>query len=186
MKIIVGLGNPGPKYTETRHNIGFKILDQLSQDLSLPKQERKAKCILNIGTYNDIDVVLVKPRTFINNSGIAIKYIMDRFKVTKEDILIIYDDVALPVGKIRIRENGSSGGHNGIKSIIDALQTSIFQRLRIGVGSPNNDSIDMINWVLGKFNNEDKKIINNCVADCSEIVKFWMTNDINTTMNTYN
>lgn len=186
MKIIVGLGNPGPKYAETRHNIGFKILDQLSQDLSLPKQERKAKCILNIGTYNDIDVVLVKPRTFINNSGIAIKYIMDRFKVTKEDILIIYDDVALPVGKIRIRENGSSGGHNGIKSIIDALQTSIFQRLRIGVGSPNNDSIDMINWVLGKFNNEDKKIINNCVADCSEIVKFWMTNDINTTMNTYN
>jgi PTH1 family peptidyl-tRNA hydrolase len=186
MKIIVGLGNPGPKYAETRHNIGFKILDQLSQDLSLPKQERKAKCVLNIGTYNDIDVVLVKPRTFINNSGIAIKYIMDRFKITKEDILIIYDDVALPVGKIRIRENGSSGGHNGIKSIIDALQTSIFQRLRIGVGSPDNDSIDMINWVLGKFNNEDKKIINNCVADCSEIVKFWMTNDINTTMNTYN
>ncbi|MQG60886.1 MAG: aminoacyl-tRNA hydrolase, partial [SAR202 cluster bacterium] len=133
MKIIVGLGNPGPKYLNTRHNIGFSIIDAFANQITIEKKERKAKCIMQFGDHNDTDIVLVKPRTFINNSGIAIKYLIDRYQIELSDLLVVYDDIALPVGKIRVRINGSSGGHNGIKSIIEATNGHIFPRLRIGV-----------------------------------------------------
>ena len=186
MKILIGLGNPGTQYVDTRHNIGFSIIDTFAKQIKIDKKERKAKCSMQFGELDEIDIVLVKPRTFINNSGIAIKYLLDRFKVELSDILIIYDDIALPVGKVRVRINGSSGGHNGIKSIIESTNGNIFPRLRIGVGSPNHTNIDLVNWVLGKFDEEEKILMEETISKCVEILSFWIHNDSDTTMNMFN
>ena len=186
MKIIVGLGNPGPKYLNTRHNIGFSIIDAFANQITIEKKERKAKCIMQFGDHNDTDIVLVKPRTFINNSGIAIKYLIDRYQIELSDLLVVYDDIALPVGKIRVRINGSSGGHNGIKSIIEATDGHIFPRLRIGVGSPHHTNVDLVNWVLGKFDETETVLMEKTISKCIEAISFWISNDIDTTMNAFN
>ena len=186
MKIIIGLGNPGTKYVGTRHNIGFSVIDDFSKQVDITKKERKSKCTLQFGELDGTEIVLVKPRTFINNSGIAIKYLIDRFNIGLSDLLIIYDDVALPVGKIRIRGNGTSGGHNGIKSIIESTGGYMFPRLRIGVGSPDSTDMDLVAWVLGKFEPEEQELVTKTLAESVSAILFWINHDINLTMNTFN
>ena len=163
---LVGLGNPGKKYAKSRHNIGFLLLESLSKKYNsnfLLKEKLKSSCSefqINNSTYR-----LFLPNTFMNNSGDAVRAIVDWYKINLDQIFIIVDDKDLPLGKIRFRKKGSSGGHNGLKSIIENLQTHNFNRIRIGIGSPplvksNNNNFNTISHVLGNISLEEKSILN--------------------------
>ena len=136
MLLVVGLGNPGTRYTSSRHNIGFRFIDLLAKRADIRLNERRAKAVLGRGRIAGQDVVLAKPRTFMNNSGEGIEYLLARFGGRPSDLLVVYDEMALPTGRIRLRAAGSHAGHNGIRSIIAAVHTEEFPRLRIGVGQP--------------------------------------------------
>ena len=135
MKLIVGLGNPGKEYSGTRHNVGFAVIDELSNEYSIDVSKGKFKGVYGEGRINNERVILLKPLTYMNLSGESIKAVSDFYKIPVEDIIVIYDDISLPVGGLRIREKGSAGGHNGIKSIIAHLKTDEFPRIKVGVGS---------------------------------------------------
>ncbi len=155
MKCIVGLGNPGKEYEKTRHNVGFMVIDLIAKDLNF-SFKKKFNADIAKGIYNGETLILVKPLTFMNNSGEAVRMVTDFFQVAHEDILVIYDDLDLPIGKLRLREKGGSGGHNGMKSIIAHLNHQIFKRMRIGIG---NDKSEVIKHVLGTFSKEEKEIL---------------------------
>ena len=148
MKLIIGLGNPGPQYERTRHNVGFHVMDALATKYGL-RWERRNRALLAGGNIGDEKVVLIKPLTFMNNSGEAVSELVRWYKVQPEDILVIYDDLDLPVGQIRLRPKGSAGGHNGLSSIIHHLHTDQFPRLRVGIGRPVNQHINTVDYVLG-------------------------------------
>jgi peptidyl-tRNA hydrolase, PTH1 family len=156
MKCIVGLGNPGKMYEKTRHNVGFRVIDALIKRDNL-KTQKKFKSEIVQTTLNNMPVLLVKPQTFMNLSGEAVRLVMDFYKLEIKDILIIYDDLDLPVGQFRLREKGSAGGHNGMKSLIQHFGTQEFPRLRIGIDK--NPLILRPDYVLGKFSKEDEKIL---------------------------
>lgn len=172
MKLIVGLGNPGKAYTKTRHNVGFMVLDALMQELNL-KPQNKFKAEFAQTTLHGEVVYLLKPQTFMNLSGESVRLIKDFYKIEDPDILVIYDDLDLPVGKLRLREKGSSGGHNGIKSIISHLHHQDFKRLRIGIDK--NPLIPTADYVLGQFLKTDqdnlKKGLEKAVQACLEYPK---------------
>lgn len=156
MKCIVGLGNPGKEYEKTRHNVGFMVVDAIAKELKLDFKKKFSADIAK-GSYNGETIVLVKPLTYMNNSGDAVRMVTDFYQIDHEDIIIVYDDMDLPIGKIRLRQKGGAGGHNGIKSIIAHLNHQIFKRLRIGIGSIEKD--DVIKHVLGNFSKEEKAMI---------------------------
>ena len=160
--IIVGLGNPGPKYSGTRHNIGFQCIDRMAKRWGIEVSERRAKAVLGKGSYRGQNVVLAKPRTFMNHSGEGLRYLLARFSAVPADLLVIYDEMALPMGKLRLRSTGSDAGHNGIRSIIDSLNTVEFPRLRIGIGRPDPES-NYVTHVLDRFSQEDQTIIDKVV-----------------------
>jgi len=160
--IIVGLGNPGPKYSGTRHNIGFQCIDRMAKRWGIEVSERRAKAVLGKGSYRGQNVVLAKPRTFMNHSGEGLRYLLARFSAVPADLLVIYDEMALPMGKLRLRSTGSDAGHNGIRSIIDCLNTVEFPRLRIGIGRPDPES-NYVTHVLDRFSQEDQTIIDEVV-----------------------
>ena len=160
--IIVGLGNPGPKYSGTRHNIGFQCIDRMAKRWGIEVSERRAKAVLGKGSYRGQNVVLAKPRTFMNHSGEGLSYLLARFSAVPADLLVIYDEMALPMGKLRLRSTGSDAGHNGIRSIIDCLNTAEFPRLRIGIGRPDPES-NYVTHVLDRFSQEDQTIIDEVV-----------------------
>ena len=164
MKLIVGLGNPGSKYVGIRHNIGFRALDLISSRWEIKLSEKRPKAILGIGNHLNEQVVLVKPRTFMNNSGEALRYLTDRFGTNPNDILVIYDEMALPVGKIRLRARGSDAGHKGIRDIIEKLGTRDFSRIRIGIGRPDTD-IEVSDWVLKRFSSKELLIIDEVLEE---------------------
>lgn len=164
MKCIVGLGNPGKEYLKTRHNVGFMVVDRVAKDLNL-SFKKKFNADIAKGTFNGETIILVKPLTFMNNSGDAVRKISDFYKIDHEDLLIVYDDLDLPIGKLRLRQKGGSGGHNGIKSIIAHLNHEIFKRMRIGIGT--NDE-DVVNHVLGKFSKEESEILNQTLKKAQE------------------
>ncbi|MFA7637663.1 MAG: aminoacyl-tRNA hydrolase, partial [Monoglobales bacterium] len=139
MYIIVGLGNPGAKYETTRHNMGFITIDYLSRELNIPVNRLGFKSLYGQGVIGGEKVILVKPQTFMNLSGQTVKEIVDFFKVPAENLIVIYDDINIPLGKLRIRPFGSDGGHNGMKNIIYLLQSDKFPRIRVGVGMPDNE-----------------------------------------------
>ena len=182
MKLIVGLGNPGRKYKDTKHNIGFMCLDHFAKENSVKfKKENKFR-----GESLKIDnLVLLKPHTFMNLSGESIRLVMDYYNIDVEDVLIIYDDLSLPLGKLRLREKGSPGGHNGVKSIISNLGTSEFQRVRIGIDS--NPLIDAKDYVLGKFSKVEFKALEQSLDKTSKIITEFKSNkDFTLIMNEYN
>ena len=146
--IIAGLGNPGDKYTFTRHNAGFLCADFLSQKMSCPIKTLKFKALYGMTTINGHRVMLMKPQTFMNASGIAIEAAAHFYKIPPERVLVLFDDISLPVGKLRIRKNGSAGGHNGLKSIISCLGYDQFPRVKIGVGAKPHPDYDLADWVL--------------------------------------
>ena len=186
-KIIVGLGNPGLKYKYTRHNIGFMFIDSLKKDFNLDFHlDKNLKCMIaeNIIDINNekIKVLFVKPITFMNNSGECVEKVMNYYKTNIDDLLVIHDDLDLPVAKVRIRPHGSSGGQKGMQSIIDHLKTSDIKRIRIGIDKDG----DTIDYVLSKFPKADKEKIDNVLYQSKQMVMDFLTMKFENFMNEYN
>ena len=171
MKIIAGLGNPGKKYDGTKHNTGFMALNYFLQKNSLTLEREKFEGKYTKQKIAGNDVILLEPQTFMNDSGRSVAQFVRFFKVNPHDILIIHDDMDMPLSKIRIRANGKSGGHNGIKSIIRDLGTSDFNRLKIGIRHPDNvTEASVVSWVLSQFNTEQQKLMDAAYATASEVI----------------
>ncbi|MDS1015129.1 aminoacyl-tRNA hydrolase [Lentilactobacillus buchneri] len=153
MKMIVGLGNIGPQYDGTRHNTGFMVVEQFAKSHDILIKTRKMNAKYGSGFVNNTKVMVVEPTTFMNDSGLAVRPLMDYFDVSIEDLIIVHDDMDLPVGKIRIKDKGSAGGHNGIKSIIASVGTQNFDRIRVGIDHPDHGNT-VVNYVLGRFSKD--------------------------------
>lgn len=183
MFLIVGLGNPGSQYEDTRHNIGFKVIDNISKEYNIEINRQKFKGMCGEGFINGEKVILLKPTTYMNLSGESIREAIDFYKLSNEDILVIYDDISLDVGRLRIRDKGSAGGHNGIKSIIAHLGTDIFPRIKVGVGQPN---VDLVHYVLGKFSKEEMEVLSESIDASTKAAVEILSNDVKTAMNKFN
>ena len=169
--LIVGLGNVGDKYEGTRHNVGFRVADELAERAGVPVQRLKYRALTGQAEIGGTRVLLMKPVTFMNLSGEAVRPAADFYKVPPDHILVLSDDVSLPVGKLRIRRGGSAGGHNGLKNIIQHLGTDQFPRVKVGVGEKPHPDYDMADWVLGKFQGEDRKAIDQAVQRAADAVE---------------
>ena len=185
MKIIVGLGNPGAKYIGTRHNIGFRIIDLLASRWEIPVSERRPKVAIGKGRRADEEIILAKPRTFMNNSGEAIAYLSSRFGIKPHELLIVYDEMALPIGKLRLRAGGSDAGHNGIKSIISAIGTLEFPRVRVGIGKPEQN-LGQISHVIGRFSKEEAPLMTQAVSTVADMIDTFIQEGIDKSMNLFN
>lgn len=185
MKLIVGLGNPGIRYRSSRHNVGFRCLDLLAKKWDIPTKDRRAKAVLGQGYRSDKEVVLAKPRTFMNNSGEGIAYLLTRFRAGPQDLVVIYDEMELPLGRLRIRAQGSDGGHNGMKSIISALGTQDFPRIRVGIGPPGQGH-SSIPHVLGRFPGEEEPIVSEAVDRVAAAVECILEEGIDSAMSQFN
>ena len=184
MKLIVGLGNPGKKYENTRHNMGFMAVDLLSDQADIMVDKEVFRGLMGRGKIFDQDVILFKPTTFMNLSGTAVQEVVHYFKIELEDIVVIFDDMALEPGTIRLRKEGSSGGHKGMQNIIDCLSTEQIKRIRIGIGEPGeNDNID---YVLSKPLKDEMPIIEEAIANAVRAVKEMLKSDFDRAMNKYN
>ena len=183
--MIVGLGNPGLKYRNTRHNMGFRCVDLMSKEWLIPVKERRAKAVLGRGIYAGQEVVLAKPRTFMNNSGQAVSYLLTRFSADIDHLLVIYDDMELPLGRLRFRPSGSDGGHRGAESMISVIGTQAFPRLRLGIGPPPEDQ-DPVGFVLGRFSKEESVVIDRAVETAVQAVECWLEEGIDIAMNRFN
>ena len=179
------MGNPGPRYAETRHNVGWKVLDVVAGQLQVPITERRPKAVLGTGYHNGKRVVLAKPRTFMNNSGEAVEYLMARFGGDGTNLLIVYDEMALLPGRIRLRAAGSDAGHNGIRSIIQAVGGTGFPRLRVGIGGPPAGVIAR-EYVLEKFGDQESEAIDDAVQRSAAAVKRYLSDGIDAAMNEFN
>jgi PTH1 family peptidyl-tRNA hydrolase len=185
MKCIVGLGNPGKQYEQTRHNIGFEVIDWLSRELNIPLDQSKFKGLYGIGFHKGEKVLLLKPLTYMNLSGESIRAVMDYYQIELEDLLVIYDDLDLPVGKIRLRQKGSSGGHNGIKSTVANLGTQEFNRIRIGIERPQS-GMSVPDYVLGKFRKEEMDLTMEAVKRSAAACEAWLEKPFIQVMNDFN
>ncbi len=185
MLLVVGLGNPGTKYSATRHNVGFRFIDLMAKKADIRLNDRRAKAVLGEGNISGHEVVLAKPRTFMNNSGEGIEYLLARFGGNPTDLLVVYDEMALPAGRIRLRASGSHAGHNGIRSIISVVQSEQFPRLRIGIGQPHYGG-DTIPHVLGKFSKDEEPLIARAVEDAVSAVECLLEDNIDIAMNRFN
>lgn len=185
MYIIAGLGNPTKEYDGTRHNIGFAVIDEIARQNHISLDGKKHKAIYGKGQIDGHKVILAKPQTYMNLSGESIRAFVDYYKVTEEEVIIIYDDISLDVGQLRIRRKGSAGGHNGIKSIISHLGTQEFNRIKIGVGNKPKD-YDLANYVLGRFQKEEKPYIEKAIIMGAEATKVIITRGVDTAMNLFN
>jgi PTH1 family peptidyl-tRNA hydrolase len=183
-KLIIGLGNPGRKHAGNRHNVGFQCLDQLAETWSLSFSRRKHKALLTQGEMAGLKVVLAKPQTFMNLSGDAVERMARFYQVPPENILVIYDDLDLPLGRIRLRPEGGSGGHKGMKSIIEHLGTNGFPRLRVGIGRPTHG--DPMDYVLSDFTLDERIAMDAAYERAISAVELWLTEGIVAAMNTYN
>jgi PTH1 family peptidyl-tRNA hydrolase len=183
--LVVGLGNPGERYENTRHNVGFWCIDRLGERHSIKINSRNRLALTGEGRIGDEDIVLAKPRTFVNESGQAVTSLMARYRASAADLLVVYDDMDLPAGKLRLRPDGGPGGHNGIKSIIGALGTQGFARLRVGVGRPGPGD-DQIEHVLGRANAEDQGLVDAAVDTAVEIIACYLSEGVEAAMNRYN
>ncbi len=183
--VIVGLGNPGPEYAGTRHNAGFWCIDALAKKHGITLERRNRSAIVGEGEIEDHRVVLVKPRTFVNRSGAAIKYLTARYAAPIEKVLIVCDDINLPPGKLRMRRKGSAGGHNGIKSVIEAAGSQGFPRLRIGVGRPP-EGTGQIEHVIGPMESRDREIVDEAVERAAAAIECLLTVGIDEAMSRFN
>ena len=172
IKLLVGLGNPGKEYQSTRHNLGFQVINYLTGKLDLSWQKEKFKGLYTTGSYQHQKIMLLKPLTYMNNSGECIRNFVNYFQIPLENILVIYDDLSLPVGSFRYRQQGSSGGHNGIKSIIECLGTQKFQRIKVGIGS--KQEVLWKDWVLQKFTSEEVQEIEKILPGLAERMLKWI------------
>jgi PTH1 family peptidyl-tRNA hydrolase len=184
VKIVVGLGNPGSQYEKTRHNVGWMVLDRLADRAgwSGRGRNRDAAAIVQ-GRFNGLDLVLVKPLTFMNESGLAVRKVLARERAPLNEMLVVVDDFALPFGKLRFREGGSAGGHNGLRSIVEELGTEKFSRLRVGIGQPDADAID---HVLSQFTRGEKVRLSELLDASADAVETWAREGVNKAANHFN
>ena len=185
MLIIAGLGNPGREYENTRHNAGFMVLDALADKLGADISERKHKALCGKAVIGGQKVILLKPQSYMNSSGESIRAAADYYKVAPEDILVIYDDISLAPGQLRIRAKGSAGGHNGIKSIIAHLGTQEFPRVKVGIGE-KPPRMDLADYVLGHFSEGEKRIMADAVKEAADAVCEIVNMGIEQAMNDHN
>ena len=183
MKLIVGLGNPGKKYEHTRHNMGFDALDLFADLAMIDVDKESFKGLVGRGKVFNEDVFLLKPQTFMNLSGESVAELVHYFKIDINDIVIVYDEMALPTGKIRLRANGSSGGHKGMQNIIDHLSTENIKRIRVGIGEPPFDAID---YVLSKPTKDEQVLIDDAIKEAVEALKVFIKNNFDVAMNRFN
>ncbi len=186
MYLIVGLGNPGGKYTFTRHNIGFLFADYLSRKEKISLSKNKFNTLFGKGRLGGEEIILAKPQTFMNLSGEGVRDLAAFFKIPIENILVVYDDVSLPVGSLRIRSSGSAGGHNGIKSIIYLLGQDTFPRIKIGVGAPDHPDFDLADWVLAPFSGDEQKQVYERIEDAAKAAELIVKGQTQEAMNRYN
>ena len=185
MKLIVGLGNPGLQYRQTRHNIGFLAIEQIAKDYHIEVTKAKFKALIGEGKIGDEKVILMMPQTYMNLSGEAIIACKNWYKLQENDIIVLYDDISLEVGQLRIRREGSAGGHNGIKNILLHLGTNKFPRVKIGVGQ-KPEGYDLADYVLGKFDEKEKEIFKETLQRASAATKLILEGKIDVAMNRYN
>jgi peptidyl-tRNA hydrolase, PTH1 family len=190
MKLIVGLGNPGKEYSTNRHNIGFLCLNHFARLHRITLDRKQSKSRIGTGSVVGNEVVLAKPQTYMNLSGVAVSQLMQKYKITPDDIIVIHDDLDLPLGKIRIRKGSSAAGHNGIKSIIANLGTQDFIRIRVGISRPavegENKEERVVDYVLGDFMEVDKPVIEDTIRRVSDALISILTEGLNTAMNKFN
>ncbi len=186
MFIIVGLGNPGREYSNTRHNIGFDVIDALADKAGISVTEKKHKALIGKGVINGQKVILVKPQTFMNLSGESVREIVDYYKIDEsQELIVISDDISLDVGMIRVRKKGSAGGHNGLKNIIAHLGHDTFMRVKMGVGEKPK-GYDLADYVLGHFTLEERKLMDEAAVHAGEAVRMMMAGDVDQAMNQFN
>ncbi len=185
MYLIVGLGNPEEEYANTRHNMGFDTINKLAKQYNIEINKKKFKGLYGTGIIEGKKVILLKPQTYMNLSGESIREIVDFYKIQTEDIILIYDDIDIDVGIIKIRKKGGPGTHNGMKSVIKHLGTGDFARVRVGIGSPQNKS-DLINYVIGAIPKEEQEKLDLSTTLAKEALIEIIKNDVNTAMNKFN
>ena len=186
MYIIAGLGNPGREYANTRHNVGFDVIDTLAERYNISVDTRKSRALIGKGMIEGHKVILVKPQTYMNLSGESIRSLVDYYKVDEEsELIVIYDDVSLGVGQLRIRKKGSAGGHNGIKSILSELGTDVFLRIKVGVGEKPR-KYDLADYVLGHFSKEEKEQMKEGYQKAADAVSMLLNGETEAAMNQYN
>ena len=184
MKLIVGLGNPGKEYAGTRHNCGFMVIDRLASKLNVDVDQNKFKGLYAKVKYHGEDIILLKPQTYMNLSGESVNAVMNFFKIDKDDLLVIYDDLDMPVGKLRLRKTGSAGGHNGIKNIIVHLNSQDFKRIRVGID--RHKYMNVADYVLSRFSKVESEAIEQGIENAANAVLDYLDNDFNHAMNYYN
>ena len=183
MFLIVGLGNPGKEYDGTRHNIGFEAVDYIADKYNIELNRIKFKGVFGEGFIDGKKVILLKPTTYMNLSGESIREVINFYKISNEEVIVIYDDISLEVGRLRIREKGSHGGHNGIKSIIANLGTDVFPRIKIGVGAPKGN---LVSHVLGKFSDDEVEVLRETIKASSDALNIMVKSDTKEAMNRFN
>ena len=184
--VIVGLGNPEPKYDMTRHNIGFIAVDEIAKQNNITINKIKHKGLVGVGAIAGKKVMLVKPQTYMNDSGICLGEIMRFYKLETKQFIVLYDDIDIDVGRIRVRRSGSSGTHNGMRSIIYHLKDNNFPRVRIGIGKPATKDYKLADYVLGKFRQEEYESMGDAVVRAANAVKEIISCDVDSAMNKYN
>lgn len=184
MKLIVGLGNPDKEYEKTRHNVGFMVMDRLADVLNVSIDNKKFKGEYVKFKYHGEDVILLKPMTYMNNSGESVIQVLNYFKMDVEDLLIVYDDMDMPVGKLRLRQSGSAGGHNGVKSVIAHTNTQNFKRIRVGIDK--HPHIKVVDYVLGRFTKDEQPLIDEGIENAVKAIEMYLDKDFVAAMNAFN
>ena len=182
MKVVVGIGNPGKEYQDTRHNVGFDVVDRLAGADDVEISKRRFDALLGEGTIAQVRVVLVKPQTYVNNSGLSVRQVLEWYKLPVEALLVVCDDANLPLGRLRFRADGSGGGHHGLESIAAHLGTEAFARLRIGI---DRKAQDLVEHVLGRFSRAERRVMEETYVDALRGVTRWVSSDIQTCMNEF-
>ena len=185
MYIIVGLGNPEPEYPNTRHNMGFDVINKLARKNDISLNKTKYNAIYGTGIIKNEKVILIKPQTFMNNSGESVVEFVRFYKEPLEKVIVDYDDMDTDVGKIRVRAKGGPGSHNGMKSLVHELKSEDFPRIRVGIGKPKNE-FDRIDYVIGRIPNEEYIVLQEGEDLAVDAVEYWIENGIDNTMNVYN
>jgi peptidyl-tRNA hydrolase, PTH1 family len=183
MKIIIGLGNPGPEYGKTRHNVGYRVADALGALYSIRILSRRAKSLVGEGAVEGFETAIAKPETFMNNSGRATAALLEKYNSGLDDLLVVCDDFHLELGRLRVRRTGSSGGQKGLQSIIDTLGSQDFARLRIGIGEVRRDPVD---FVLSRFSKAEEEVIGQAVDQAARACAVWARDGIEACMNEFN
>lgn len=185
--VVVGLGNPGLKYDNTRHNVGFNFLTYLANSNNIDIKKAKFSALYNTFTFNNKKVLLLKPQTFMNLSGKSVKAVLQYYKLDYNNLIVAYDDINLPVGKIRIKKKSSHGGQNGVRNIIDEINTDDFLKIKIGIGNKPHKDYDLADFVLSKFSESELKILNEEVfSNCEKAVYYMLENNFSKAMNEFN